>query len=89
MVLDFLRLIDRPTAGGATSNFLLQTAAVRYRLRDRATRQRFTLDLLATVHLAEPAYYSGQASSKRPCLQPLRPPTAPVAHPSGLPDEKS
>ena len=59
MVLDFLRLIDRPCAGGASSNFLLQTAAVRYRLRDRATRQPFTLALLSTVHLAEPAYYSG------------------------------
>ena len=59
MVLDFLRLIDRPYAGGGSSNFLLQTAAVRYRLRDRATRQPFTLALLSTVHLAEPAYYSG------------------------------
>ena len=59
MVVDFLRLIDRPYAGGTSSNFLLQTAAVRYRLRDRATRQPFTLDLLSTVHLAEPAYYSG------------------------------
>ena len=58
-VVDFLRLVDRPYAGGATSNFLLQTAAVRYRLRDRATRQPFTLDLLSTVHLAEPSYYSG------------------------------
>ena len=58
-VVDFLRLVDRPYAGGASSNFLLQTAAVRYRLRDRATRQPFTLDLLSTVHLAEPAYYSG------------------------------
>ena len=50
MVVDFLRLIDRPYAGGASSNFLLQTAAVRYRLRDRTTRQPFTLDLLSTVH---------------------------------------
>ena len=57
-VLDFLRLVDRPTPVGG-STFLLQTAAVRYSLRDRATRQPFTLDLLATVHLAEPAYYSG------------------------------
>ena len=45
MVLDFLRLIDRPCAGGASSNFLLQTAAVRYRLRDRARFQRLSGEL--------------------------------------------
>ena len=72
MVLDFLRLIDRPSTGSGTSNFLLQTAAVRYRLRDRDTRQPFTLDLLSTVHLAEPAYYSGNFGENARSSSPSR-----------------
>jgi len=57
MVLQFLRLVNLPSKDSST--FLLQTAGVRYRLRERASGRPFTLDLLSTVHLAEPAYYSG------------------------------